>query len=77
MRTDDPAMLKQIEQLEYVAESLRRICGFPPLRELPETTASRRMRFDCPHCSRICRTQDDLDAHTRTDHTPFAARETS
>jgi hypothetical protein len=72
MRTNDPVMLQQIQQLEQIAEALRRICGFPPLVELPETTASRKPRYECALCTRMTFSREDFDAHMRIDHPELA-----
>lgn len=69
MRTDDPVILKQIQQLEATAEALRRICGFPPRVELPETTASREPKWcQVVGCTRGYQSQADLDHHVETEH---------
>lgn len=70
MRLDDPVILERIEQLEEIADGLRMAAGFPPRFPAPETTASRKPMYECQRlgCSRLCRTQEDLDAHIATDH---------
>ncbi|HYW86319.1 MAG TPA: hypothetical protein VFB50_01005 [Chloroflexota bacterium] len=67
MRTDDPQILKQIQQLEQTAETLRRLCGFPPLVELPETRASRQPHW-CPECTMGFQSAGDLEHHLVEDH---------
>lgn len=70
MRIDDDQVLAAIERLESECATLRRLAGFEPLNAPPEVTASRRPRYEClePGCARMCRTQDDLDAHRVIDH---------
>ncbi len=67
MRTDDPAILAQIEQLETACEALRRICGFPPRFPTPETTASRTPKW-CPHCNSGFDSTADLQHHLASEH---------
>jgi hypothetical protein len=69
MRIDDPVMLQQIQTLERLAESLRRICGFPPLRETPETTAGRGSRWcHVSGCNFGFRSEADFQHHMRNEH---------
>lgn len=67
MRTDDPAIIKQIDKLQDALDALRRCCGIQDPREEPSELA-KPPAYDCPYCSRMCRTKADLDVHLTIDH---------
>jgi len=72
VRTDDPVILARIREIERACEGLRMACGFPPLVELPETTASRKPKW-CPHCPTHGFTSTaDLEHHLATEHSAAA-----
>lgn len=68
MRTDDPVILRRIQEIEAACEGLRMACGFAPLNAPPETTMSREPKW-CPEgCNLGFRSPDDLEHHLATEH---------
>lgn len=68
MRTDDPVILRRLEQIESACAGLRMACGFPALIEIANTSTRASFQCQTDGCSYSAYERDDLQAHMEFVH---------